>query len=175
MCTGGEVNEALDTLLYFGSDDAALLEDVTTLHDTVAYGVDLVEALDGADLGIEQYLEYEGDTFLMGRQISIDLLLLSVGELHLDEGTVDADALYTALSQYALVGHVVQFIFDGRTSAVQYQYFHRMLLFIRVVFGRYGSSVRTKFAGMNGFVSRLSLVLIRCLFSLVCLCVLCLA
>ena len=109
---GSKVDEALNALLHLGSDDAALLEEVATLHDAVTDCVDFVKALDGANLGIEQNLEHECYTFLVGGQVGHDLLLLTVVELHLDEGAVDADALYATLSQHALVGHVVKLIFD---------------------------------------------------------------
>ena len=109
----GEVDEALNALFHFGSHDAALLEEVASLHDAVAHSVDLVEALDGANLGVEKHLEHQGHAFLVGGQVGHDLLLLAVVELHLDECAVDSDALHAALCENALVGHVVKLVFDG--------------------------------------------------------------
>lgn len=79
----------------------------------MAYGANLVEALDSANLGIEQAFEDELTPSLWGRQVSEDLLLAAIRELHLDEGVVETYTLYTALSQNGLVGHVVKLILNA--------------------------------------------------------------
>ncbi len=104
---GSQVDEALDALLHLRGDDATLLEEVAALHDAVADGTNLVEALDGTEVGIEQAFEHQLNALLVGGQVGHDFLLLAVVELHLDESLIEADALYAALSQHRLVGHVV--------------------------------------------------------------------
>ena len=89
-----------------------------------AAGADLVEVLDGADLRIEQTLEDQGHTLLMGRQVGHDLLLASIGQLHLDKSLVEADTLYATLGKDALAVHVVELVLDRTATAVENQYFH---------------------------------------------------
>ena len=112
IVNGCEVNEALNALLHLGSDDATLLEEVAALHDAVTDGVDLVEALYGTNLRVEQHFEHQGHTLLMGRQVGHDFLLLAIVEFHFDEGTIDADTLHATLCENTLVGHVVKLVFD---------------------------------------------------------------
>lgn len=78
-----EVDEALDTFLNFRSDEATLLEKVTTLHDTVANGSDLVQTLDGTKIRIEEALEHELHTFLVSRQVGHDLFFSPLGSFTL--------------------------------------------------------------------------------------------
>ena len=120
----GEVDQALNALLHLRRDEATLLEEVAALHHAVADSVDLVEVLDGADLRIEQTLEDQGHTLLMGRQVGHDLLLASVGQLHLDKSLVEADTLYATLGKDALAVHVVELVLDRTATAVENQYFH---------------------------------------------------
>ena len=86
----------------------------------MSYSVDFVEALDGTDLRIEEALEHEVDAFLVVRHVVHNLLLLAVGESHLNECLVEADTLNTACCQYGVVVHIVKLVLDGRTSTVQY-------------------------------------------------------
>ena len=102
-----EVDEALDAFLYLWSDDAALVEDVATLHDAVSYGVNLVKAFDGSYLWVCEAFEDQLDTFLVCWEVAHDFLFRAVRELHLYECVVDADTLNTTLCEDALVVHVV--------------------------------------------------------------------
>jgi len=106
-----EVDEALDALLHLGCNDATFLKEVATLHDAMAHGIDLVEALDGPDLVIEEAFEHQCHAFFMRGQVGHDLFFLSVFERYLDESLIQSDALHAALSQHALVGHVIKFVF----------------------------------------------------------------
>ncbi len=117
---GSQVDEALDAILHLGSNDATLLEEVAALHHTVAHGPNLIEALDGAELRIEQALEHELHTLLVGRKVGHDLLLGAVGQLHLDESLVEANAFHTTLGENLLTVHVVELILDAAATAVQY-------------------------------------------------------
>ena len=60
----------------------------------------------------------------MGRQVGHDLLLASVGQLHLDKSLVEADTLYATLGKDALAVHVVELVLDRTATAVENQYFH---------------------------------------------------
>ena len=113
-----EVAKALDAILYRLVYDNALLEEVATLHDTVTYGVDLVEALNGTELRVEKTLEHEVDTFLVVGHIVHYLLLLAVRHCYFDECLVKADTLNAASCKHRVVVHVIELILDGRTTAV---------------------------------------------------------
>ena len=73
-----EVDEALNAFLHLGSDDTALLKEVTALHDTVSHSVDLVEALQTAVLRIYKEVEHEFHAFFVRRHVVHDLLFRAV-------------------------------------------------------------------------------------------------
>ena len=106
---------SLNTLVH----EATLLEEVAALHNTVTNSVDFIEALDGAILFVEQCLEHEVHTlFMVGHVVHQDFLL-AVGQSQFQEGVVKSDALHATLCQHRLIVHVVKFVLDGTTSAVQ--------------------------------------------------------
>ena len=70
-----KVDEAFNAFLHLGSDDATLLKEITTLHDTVSHGVDLVETLQTAVFRIYEEVKHEFHTFFVRRHIVHDLLL----------------------------------------------------------------------------------------------------
>ena len=107
-----EVAEALDAFLHALVYDDTLLIKVAALHDAVAHSVDLVKALDGSELRVEQTLEHEVHAFLMVGHVVHNLLLLAVGQSHLDECLVEADTLNAACCEYGVVVHVVELVFD---------------------------------------------------------------
>ena len=117
---GCKIDKALDAVFNFLGDDAALLEEVATLHDTVADCINLVEALQCSDFRVKQYLEDECHTFLVGREVGHYLPLLAVVQFHLDERLVKSDTFNTTLSQHRLICHVVQLVLNGTATAVQY-------------------------------------------------------
>ena len=122
-----EVDKALDAFLHLRRYDAALVEEVATLHDTVTNGVNLIEALDGAYLGVSETFEDQLNAFLVCGEVAHDFLFRAVRELHLDECVVDADALNTTLCEDALVVHVVQLILNRTATAVKYQNLHLLI------------------------------------------------
>ena len=117
---GSEIDQTFNARFNLRRDDAALFEDVTALHDAVPYGVDLVQALQCADLGIQQHLEHKRHALLVGGQIGHDLALLSIVEIHLDEGFIEPNALHASLCQHPLISHVIELILDGAAATVQY-------------------------------------------------------
>src|SRR3712207_7655345 len=62
---GCKVDKALYALLNLGCYDTAFLKEVASLHDTMAHGVNLLKALQGANLGIEQHFEHQSHALLM--------------------------------------------------------------------------------------------------------------
>ena len=70
-----KVDEALNAFLHLGSDDATLLKEITSLHDAVSHGVDLVETLQTAVFRIYQQAEHKLHAFLVVRHVVHDLLL----------------------------------------------------------------------------------------------------
>ena len=87
------------------------------MHHAVSYGINLVEALDHANLRIGEQREDELHAFRMLRNVMHDLTFLTVGELHLDEGPFESHTLGAAAGHHTLVVHVVQCVLDtGRTT-----------------------------------------------------------
>ena len=82
------------------------------MHHTMTYGIDLVETLNHTNLRIGEQRENELHTFSMLRDVVHDLLFLTIGQLHLHKGIVQANALSTTASHNALVIHVVQSVLD---------------------------------------------------------------
>ena len=115
-----EVAKALYALLNLLVHEAALLEKVSALHYTVPHGINFVEAADSSQLGVEQGLEHEVDSFLMVGHIVHDLFFLTVGERKLQKRALNTNALHASLGQNALVVHVVEFILYRRTSTIKY-------------------------------------------------------
>ena len=117
---GSQVAEALDAVLHLLGDDAALLEEVATLHDTVTHRVDLVEALQRTIFGVEQELEHKLHALFVVGHIMHHLLLGAVFERHFDEGIVETDTFSTTLGQHALVTHIIELVLDRAAAAIQY-------------------------------------------------------
>ena len=107
-----KVAKALDTVLNFLCHDAALLEEVTTLHYTMANGIYLVKALQCSELRVEQALEHEVDAFLVVGHVVHDNLLLSIRHSNLYECLIESDTLNTTLCQNGLIVHVVKLVLD---------------------------------------------------------------
>ena len=113
-----QVAKTFYTILYRLVYYNALLEEVATLHNTMTYSINFVEALDSTELRVEKTLEYEVNAFLMVRHVVHNLLLLAVRQSYFYESFVKTDTLNTASSEHRVVVHVIELILDGRTSAV---------------------------------------------------------
>ena len=94
------------------------------MHHTVTYGINLIERLDNTNLGIGQQRKDELHTLGMLRDVMYNLLLLTISQLHLDKGTVQAYSLGTTTGHHALVVHIVQSVLDRGRTTVQYKDFH---------------------------------------------------
>lgn len=83
-----KVAKFLYSCLYLLIDDDAVAEFVASLHDSMAYGIYLVKALDSADFRIEKTLEHEVYALFVIGHIVHDLLFLTVGQRDFDESFV---------------------------------------------------------------------------------------
>ena len=66
----------------------------------MTHGVDFIEALYGANLGVEQALEHEVHALFVVGHVVHYLLFLSVGQCHLDECLVESDSLNAASGEH---------------------------------------------------------------------------
>ena len=112
VVNGCEIAKALDTFLHALVYNNALLIEVAALHDAVTHSVDLLKALDSANLRVEQTLEHEVHAFLMVRHVVHNLFLLAVRQCHLDECLIEADTFNTSCCKHRVVVHIIKFVFD---------------------------------------------------------------
>ena len=73
-----KVAKFFDTFLYLLCKDNAFVKLVAALHDAMSYGINLVEALDSTEFGVEQALEHQRNAFLMRGEVGHDLFLLTI-------------------------------------------------------------------------------------------------
>ncbi len=93
------------------------------VKNPMSHGGDLFCIRDYTILRIYQCFHNQGNGFRMLGHGLLNHQLL-VGRLVGQLGTFNSDSLTEAFRHYVLVVHINELIFQGRTSAVQYQYFH---------------------------------------------------
>ena len=113
--------------LKHGIGNHLTLRETTTCHDTVTGSADFIEALDGTVHGVEQRVKHQFDTLGVGGTRRLDDLRFAV-DFRLEERAFQADLLDAACCKHALVVHLVEFILDGGTAAVDYKNFHYLRL-----------------------------------------------
>ena len=86
-------------------------------HDAVSGGGNLVDALDGTVLGMEQGVEHHLDAFGVCGAFEGDNLRLAV-DLRLEECAFKTDFLDSSCGEDALVVHFVELVLDGARAAV---------------------------------------------------------
>ena len=106
---GAQLTDGLDDLV---GDQAALLELLTAVDNTVADGVDLAHIVDALALA-------GGHLLQDGRGGS----LFAVGLVG-DHAALHANALAQALAEHFLAVHIDELILQGRRTAVNNQNFH---------------------------------------------------
>ena len=112
-----QVRTLLKSLQHLVGQDDGLVELLAAVHHAVAYGINLVKALDDTDFRVGQQGEDELHTLGMFGDVVHDLLLLAVSQLHFHKGTVQAHTLSATRCHHTLVVHVVQGILNrGRTT-----------------------------------------------------------
>ena len=107
-----KVAQALDTILNLLSYEAALLKEVTTLHYTMSYSINLIKALQCTELRVEQALEHEVHAFLMVGHVVHDDFLLSTWKSNLNESLIKSYTFNTTLCEHGLIVHVVKFVLN---------------------------------------------------------------
>ena len=110
---GSQVAACLKYLEHLVGEQHALVELLATMHHTVTYGVNLLQVFDDTNLRIGEQTENELHTLGVFGDIVHDLLLLAIGQFHLDESTVQAHTLGTTRGHDTLGVHIVERILDG--------------------------------------------------------------
>ena len=115
-----QIADGLESLQHLVSEDNALVELLTSVYHAVTDGIDFLQVFDDTDLRIGQQREDELHTLGMLGDVVHNLLLLTISQLHLDKGTVQAYSLGTTTGHHALVVHIVQSVLDRGRTTVQY-------------------------------------------------------
>jgi len=100
---GGKFYETFYAFLYLFRYNAALFEQVSTLHNAVSNGVNLVQALQCAVFWVKQELEYKLYTFLMVGHIVHYLFLAAVFQRNLYECFVQSYTFCATLCKHTFV------------------------------------------------------------------------
>ncbi len=116
---GSQVADGLEGLKHLVGEQHALVELLAAVHHAMTHGIDFLQVLDDTNLGVSQQREDELHALGMLGDVVHDLLLLAIGQFHLDESAVEAHTLCTAAGHHALVVHIVQCILDRTTSTVK--------------------------------------------------------
>ena len=122
----------MDSLDDLGGDQAALLELLSAVNNTVADGVDLGNAVNNFALAGGHLLHDLGKCLGVGGEDGGRGGLVAVCLMG-DHAAFHANALAQALAQHLLAVHIDQLILQGRRAAVNNQNFH--LCCLLYVFG----------------------------------------
>ena len=101
------------------------------MHHSVAYSLDLVEALDDAILGIGQDIEHLADSLGMVGHRDFDALLRAISEFELDEGIGEADLFDATFGEDLFRAVVDELILNARAAIVENKNFHEICMGIR--------------------------------------------
>ena len=125
---GGEVTADFDLRKHILIDEGTAGEEVRTLDDTVADGLDVIEGLQHTALRIHEGVEQE---------LHADFVIRDGKGLHqvgFAAGLVGQDAFgksdlfddaFREKVIYIIALHIKKLILDGRTAAINYKYDHR--------------------------------------------------
>ena len=106
------MGEGLDSLYHLVGDDDAAVKGLAAVGDAVAYGSNLVIALDDTHLGVDQSFQHNLDARRVvgdGKLLVVLFTMILVGEFT----HFQTDALQQALGHHlGVVGHVHQLILD---------------------------------------------------------------
>ena len=126
---GAQLTDGVDDLV---GDQAAGLELLTAVDNTVADGVDLAHIVDALALAGGHLLHDLSKSLGVGGEDSGSGSLVAVSFMG-DHAALHADALAQALAQHLLTVHIDELIFQGRRTTVDNQNFH-LLVSSRYVF-----------------------------------------
>ena len=82
------------------------------MHHAMANSIYFIQTLDNTNLWICQQREDELYALSMLRDLVIDLLLFTIGQLNLYKSTVQANTLSTTTGHHTLIVHIVQSVLD---------------------------------------------------------------
>ncbi len=105
---------------HLGGDEHALAEFLAAMHHAVTHGVDFVETLDAAVVGVSEHVEDSLDGALVVGDVQVDVLLGTVVKFQFDECVGQTDFLHAAFGQRLVLLDFNQFVFCGATAAVQH-------------------------------------------------------
>ena len=117
---GAQLTDGLDDLV---GDQAALLELLTAVDNTVADGVDLAHIVDALALASGHLLHDLSKSLGVGGEDGRGGSLFAVGLVG-DHAALHANALAQALAEHFLAVHIDELILQGRRTAVNNQNFH---------------------------------------------------
>ncbi|CDC28528.1 cAMP-binding protein [Faecalibacterium sp. CAG:82] len=117
---GAQLTDGLDDLV---GDQAALLELLTAVDNTVADGVDLAHIVDALALAGGHLLHDLSKSLGVGGEDGRGGSLFAVGLVG-DHAALHANALAQALAEHFLAVHIDELILQGRRTAVNNQNFH---------------------------------------------------
>ena len=113
-----KITEAFYILFNLRSANNTFRIDITSLHDTMPYGIYFIKTFDSTKRWIEQTIKHKANAFLMGWQVGHNGFLLTIGQFHLDKGIIYANSLDTSLCQHRLVVHVVELILNRTAPTI---------------------------------------------------------
>ncbi len=135
---GGIVEGAKLGKLLHGGDELLIhhagdLVNLPAVEDPVTDGGDFLHVVDDLALPGGEDLHQLHKGLLVGGEAGVVLHLDPGGGLVADV-PVHADALAVALCQHAFVAHLDELVLEGRTSGIDYQYFHLRSSFTVLIF-----------------------------------------
>ena len=121
----GQVIASCKGFHYLGGQANALVKLLTTVYHTMAYGIQLLKALQHSIFALGKHLEYPLYTGCVLGYGSLHLMLLAI-QLNGYKTIGQAYLLYAAAGDDTLVIHVVQCVLNRTAPAVQDQYLHKI-------------------------------------------------
>ena len=114
---------------HFICDHCRSCKFFSTMYDTMSDCIYFFQALDSACFFVCKSIQYKLDSFFVCRHCTLCDFFIKSGFL-INQSSVDSDSLAKTLCQNILCIRVDELIFQGGTSAVNYQYIHfNILLF----------------------------------------------
>ena len=112
---------------HFICDHCRSCKFFSTMYDTMSDCIYFFQALDSACFFVCKSIQYKLDSFFVCRHCTLCDFFIKSGFL-INQSSVDSDSLAKTLCQNILCIRVDELIFQGGTSAVNYQYIHLNIL-----------------------------------------------
>ena len=121
---GGQGDKALNILNDLLVHQHGLVEDRAALHDAVAHGGNLIQAVDNAVLPVDKGVFHLHKGGGVVQHVHVLLQLPAVGGLVGEDAPGHADALAVALAHHLFVVHVDELVLQRRAARVDDENFH---------------------------------------------------